>query len=246
MSINNNINTVSVMGYNVLNDDLSKVSFNDKTLVNTISPNSYGIATKDNDFKEALQNSGVLTLDGEYFGLAAVLLKGKVLKKQQGLDNFRCFMNKANEISGRVFFLGSSDKVLDLIRERAAIDYPNITVATYSPPYKVEFSEEDSQGMIDAINAFEPHLLCVGMTAPKQEKWAHKHFDMINASVTITIGQVFDWYAGTMEEPNPIWAKLHLLWLIRTIKRPEILKRYPMVFLFFGHLVLNILRIRKD
>lgn len=240
------LNTVTVMGYNVLNDDLDKVTFENKVLVNTISPNSYGIATKDIGFKHALQNSDILTLDGEYFGLASVLLKGKVIKKQQGLDNFKCFMSKVNEISGRVFFLGSSDKVLSLIKERVSLDYPNIVISTYSPPYKTTFSAEDNQIMIDQINEHKPHLLCVGMTAPKQEKWAAEHYDSLDASVIITIGQVFDWYAGTMDEPHPMWAKMHLLWLIRTIKRPEILKRYPMVFLFFGHLILNILRIRKD
>lgn len=234
------------MGLNVLNDDLEKVSFEGKILVNTISPNSYGISTKDSTFKTALQNSDILTLDGEYFGLAAIFLKGKRIKKQQGPDNFKCFMKKVNDISGKVFFLGSSETTLSLIKKRALIEYPNAKVQTYSPPFKPEFTEEDNIKMIDAINSFKPHLLCVGMTAPKQEKWAYQHYRKLDANVTITIGQVFDWFAGTMDEPNPIWRKLHLLWLIRTIKRPEILRRYPSVFIFFWHLMLNIIRIRKD
>jgi len=162
------------------------------------------------------------------------------------MDNFRCFMKKANEIGGKVFFLGSSEKTLDLIKEKAKIEYPKIRIETYSPPYKQEFSDEDNKKMIDAINKFAPHLLCVGMTAPKQEKWAYKHYKHLNANVTITIGQVFDWFAGTMDAPNPIWTKLHLLWFIRTVKRPDILKRYPMIFKFFWHLFLNIIHIRND
>jgi len=240
------LKTIKVMGLKVLNDDLKKVSFEGKILVNTISPNSYGISTKDFEFRTALQNSDVLTLDGEYFGLASVFLKGKKIKKQQGPDNFKCFMRKANEISGKVFFLGSNEKTLSLIKDKASKEYPNIIVETYSPPYKPEFTDAENAAMISAINQFKPHLLCVGMTAPKQEKWAYKHYKYIDANVTITIGQVFDWFAGTMNEPNPIWTKLHLLWFIRTVKRPEILKRYPMIFIFAWHLLLNILRIRKD
>jgi len=240
------LKTVKVMGLTVLNDDLKKVPFEGKVLVNTISPNSYGISTTNLQFKEALQNSDILTLDGEYFGLASIFLKAQTIKKQSGPDNFACFMEKANNESSRVFFLGSSEKTLALIKDNTKKKYPNILVETYSPPYKPIFSEEDNKRMITAINNFKPHLLCVGMTAPKQEIWAYQHYKSLDANVTITIGQVFDWFAGTMDEPNPIWSKMHLLWFIRTVKRPEILKRYPMVFKFMWHLFLNIIKIRKD
>lgn len=65
--------------------------------------------------------------------------------------------------------MGSSEKVLSLIKKRAAVDYPNITVVTYSPPYKPEFSKEDNDAIIEAINKANPDLLWIGMTAPKQE-----------------------------------------------------------------------------
>jgi N-acetylglucosaminyldiphosphoundecaprenol N-acetyl-beta-D-mannosaminyltransferase len=240
------LDTIEVMGMKVFNDDLEKISFNDKTLVNTISPNSYGISTRDIEFKKALQNSDVLALDGEYFGLAAYFLKRKKIRKYQGLDVFRCFMKKTNEISGRVFFLGSTERTLALIKKQAEIEYPNVQIETYSPPYKDEFSGDDNEKMVQAINNFEPHLLCVGMTAPKQEKWAYRFYKELKINVVITIGQVFDWFAGTIKEPHPLWSRLHLLWLIRTIKRPEILKRYPMVFKFAWHLFLNILKMRRD
>ncbi|GHU82929.1 beta-1,4-N-acetyl- mannosaminyltransferase [Bacteroidia bacterium] len=241
------LNTVEVMGMRVLNDDLSKVPFEGKILVNTISPNSYGISTNDPKFKEALQKCDILTLDGEYFGLASIFLKGKTIKRQNGPDNFKCFMQKANEISARVFFLGSTERALALIKEKAKVSYPNVIVETYSPPFKKEFNEEDNLAMIKAINDFKPQLLCVGMTAPKQEKWAYQHYKQLDVNVTITIGQVFDWFAGTQDEPNPIWVKIHLLWFIRTIKRPEMLTtRLPMVLKFLWYLFLNILRIRKD
>lgn len=37
-----------------------------------------------------------------------------------------------------------------------------------SPPYKPEFSDEDNKAIIDAINAANPDLLWIGMTAPKR------------------------------------------------------------------------------
>lgn len=240
------MDSVTILGFDVFDDDLSKINFEGKKVVNTISPNSYGISTTDREFKLALQKSDILTLDGEYFGLAAILLKRRVIKRYQGMDNFRCFMHRANLESARVFFLGSSQTTLRLIKSRAQVDYPNVFIDYYSPPYKSAFTSEDNDEMIKRINAFSPQLLCIGMTAPKQEKWVAGNIERLNVNIVLTIGQVFDWYAGSMKEPALLWKKFHLLWLARTIRRPEILKRYPMVFKFAWHLFLNIIHIRKD
>lgn len=121
-----------------------------------------------------------------------------------------------------VMFMGSSEKVLDLIVKRAAEVYPHLKVVTYSPPYKPEFSEEDNKAIIDAINAADPDLLWIGMTAPKQEKWTFSHWDELNIHCHVgTIGAVFDFFAGTMERA-PVWWQRHgLEWLYRLLKEPK-------------------------
>ena len=121
-----------------------------------------------------------------------------------------------------VMFMGSSEKVLDLIVKRAAEVYPHLKVVTYSPPYKPEFSDEDNKAIIDAINAANPDLLWIGMTAPKQEKWTYSHWNELNIHCHVgTIGAVFDFFAGTVERA-PIWWQRHgLEWLYRLLKEPK-------------------------
>ena len=121
-----------------------------------------------------------------------------------------------------VMFMGSSQRVLDLIVKRAAEVYPHLRVVTYSPPYKVEFSEEDNRAIVDAINAANPDLLWIGMTAPKQEKWTYSHWDELNIHCHVgTIGAVFDFFAGTVERA-PVWWQRHgLEWLYRLLKEPK-------------------------
>ena len=121
-----------------------------------------------------------------------------------------------------VMFMGSSQKVLDLIVKRAAKVYPHLKVVTYSPPYKPEFSEEDNKAIIDAINAADPDLLWIGMTAPKQEKWTFSHWDELKIHCHVgTIGAVFDFFAGTVERA-PVWWQRHgLEWLYRLLKEPK-------------------------
>ena len=205
-----------------------------KLLINTINAHSYNTARKDSLFAEALTNGDVLIPDGVSIVKACKWIKAKSLPKERiaGWDLFSFEMEKLereseelrtkSEESKIVMFMGSSQKVLDLIVKRAAEVYPHLKVVAYSPPYKPEFSDEDNKAIIDAINAANPDLLWIGMTAPKQEKWTYSHWNELNIHCHVgTIGAVFDFFAGTVERA-PIWWQEHgLEWLYRLIKEPK-------------------------
>ena len=122
----------------------------------------------------------------------------------------------------KVMFMGSSEKVLGMIREKAKVVYPHVEVVTYSPPYKPEFTEEDNAAIIKAINDADPDLLWIGMTAPKQEKWAYSHWDELDIHCHCgTIGAVFDFFAGTAKRAPKWWQEHSLEWLYRLIIEPK-------------------------
>lgn len=130
--------------------------------------------------------------------------------------------SKFRERQLTVMFMGSSQKVLDLIVKRAAKVYPHLKVVTYSPPYKPEFSDEDNKAIIEAINAADPDLLWIGMTAPKQEKWTYTHWKELDIHCHVgTIGAVFDFFAGTVERAPMWWQEHGLEWLYRLLKEPK-------------------------
>ena len=205
-----------------------------KTLINTIYAYSYVVAQKDDSFAEALTRCDFLMPDGTSIVKACRWLKAKSRPKERiaGWDLFSFEMDRLERESERrtekdgkclrVMFLGSSEKVLSLIRERAAKDYPHLEVVTYSPPYKPEFSDEDSMAMVKAINEADPDLLWIGMTAPKQEKWTYRHWDELDIHCHCgTIGAVFDFYAGTVKRA-PLWWQRHSLeWLYRLLMEPR-------------------------
>ncbi|HZW40173.1 MAG TPA: WecB/TagA/CpsF family glycosyltransferase [Ignavibacteriaceae bacterium] len=242
------IKIVDVMGFKVFSDHLTKIKINPLSckVINTISPNSYGISTKDLEFEKALKYSDYLVLDGVYFALASLILKGRNIKKNQGPDVFYHFFKLLDKNNGKAFFLGSSDDALQKIKSRASIEYPNITIETFSPPFKPKFSDDDNSLMVERINKFQPDILFIGMTCPKQEKWAIYHRQQLNAGLAICIGNVFDWYAGTQKSIHPFWFRIRLGWLIRIILRPEIFKRnIGNQMLFFWHVILLFLKIKK-
>ena len=236
---------IDCMGFKVFNGRLNEVEFgNENVILNTISPISYGISVKDKSFREALKASDILVLDGMLFGLSSVILKKKVITLNQGPEVFYYFMSRLNKIGGKAFFLGASPSTLNKMKLRAAKEYPNVKVDTFSPPFKAEFSETDSKEMIDHVNSFRADVLFIGMTCPKQEKWSYFHKNELKAKLTVCIGAVFDWYAG-IKPISPIWWKLRLGWLKRLIDRPEMIKRYPHIVKYIWHLNLAVLGFRK-
>lgn len=228
-----------LQNFNIYSRPLSSLP-EGKLLINTINAHSYNVSRSDAAFAAALQASDVLLPDGVSVVWAVRWLqppsplKGELrerMKKIAGEDLFYWEMERVekmppNPLKGekdksRVFFLGSSEEVLAKIKARAAVDFPHVEVHTYSPPYKPAFDAEDNKAMIAAINSVQPHVLFVGMTAPKQEKWAHEHFAALQVGHVCCIGAVFDFYAGTVQRAPQLFINLGLEWFYRLAKEPR-------------------------
>ena len=214
-----------LLGYKIFNSNLESIDFSKNKIINTINPHSYCIAKQDMQFKQALLSSDILLPDGIGIVWAEKFLNGNSIKKIAGYDLFLFLMNKINKEYGSVFFLGASEETLDKIKSKSSQEYPNITFGSYSPPYKVAFSNKDSKIMCDEVNIFNPDVLFVGMTAPKQEKWVHLYKNELNANIICSIGAVFDFYAGNIERAPKIMINLGLEWLHRSFKSSRLLRR---------------------
>ena len=204
---------------NINSDEINKI------LVNTLNPHSYVISKKDTEFYEALNNSDILVPDGIGIVFAARILQNKNITRITGSDIHLHILNNYNRNSGKVFYLGSVDHTLNLLTDRVKREYPNLEIASYSPPFKDEFSDEENKKMIEAVNTFSPDVLFVGMTAPKQEKWVYRNKDKLQAGIICSIGAVFDFYAGTFKRSSPFWIKLGLEFVPRFFKEPRRLWR---------------------
>jgi N-acetylglucosaminyldiphosphoundecaprenol N-acetyl-beta-D-mannosaminyltransferase len=234
--------TVPLLNYSIFSGDLLNCIANGKTLINTINQYSFCIAEKDAAFKKALKQSDILLPDGIAIVAAVQLLSGTKIKKIAGADIHHFLLDDLNKKGGSCFYLGSSQSTLHKIAERLSREFPNIKVGTFSPPYKTEFSDVDNQQMISSVNAFQPDVLFVGMTAPKQEKWSFEHKEQLDARIICSIGAVFDFYAGTVERPSPFWIQLRLEWFIRLVKEP---KRMWKRYLYYGPVFIKLILEKK-
>lgn len=241
-TLNSKVNSVPLLGYSVYSGAISGCVTESKTLINTINQYSYCIAEEDVAFKEALQKSDILLPDGMAIVAAVKLLNNQKIKKIAGADIHHYLLEELNKKGGSCFYMGSSENTLHKITARLSKEFPNVKVGTFSPPYKAVFSEVENGQMIAAVNAFQPDVVFVGMTAPKQEKWAFQHREQLNTKTICSIGAVFDFYAGTIVRPHPFWIQLRLEWFIRLIKEP---KRMWKRYLYYGPVFIKLILEKK-
>ena len=194
-----------------------------KFLIDTVNAHSFVLARKDEAFARALESADALLPDGIAIVRACRWLKMKnaPAEKIAGADLFAFEMDRLEQRGGTCFFMGSSPEVLERIRRNAAVRYPHIRVETWSPPYKPAFTPEEDQAILDAIHAARPDLLWIGMTAPKQEKWLHDHWQELHIDCHAgAIGAVFDFFAGTVSRAPRWWLRHNLEWLYRFLREP--------------------------
>mgnify|MGYP001805868519 CR=1 FL=1 len=224
--------------FNLFDKNLETINVS-KLLITTLNAHCYNITRKDAFFREALLKSDILIPDGISMVWATRWLKNEKIKKIAGADLFYYELNRLANFRGKCFFLGSSDETLQKITQRLNREFPTIQVQTYSPPFKQEFTPEDDAAMLSAINQFQPDVLMIGMTAPKQEKWAYRHYNELQAGHICCIGAVFDFYAGTINRAPGWMIDLGLEWLFRLIKEPRRMWRRYLIgnIKFIGYMI---------
>jgi N-acetylglucosaminyldiphosphoundecaprenol N-acetyl-beta-D-mannosaminyltransferase len=225
--------------YDLYTGSLSDLRFGQKTVINTINQYSYCIAEKDDKFKQALRQSEVLLPDGEGIVFAEKFLTGKKIRKISGTDLHLHLLSYLNNKKGKCFYMGSSENTLCKIKQRLNEEYPDIEMACYSPPFKSHFTDRDNTEIIAAVNAFKPDVLFVGLTAPKQEKWANEQREKIDVNIICAVGAVFDFYAGTVKRPGQLWIDLRLEWFVRFIHEPRRMWRRYFYYgpVYLGHII---------
>jgi len=195
-----------------------------RTWLACFNPHSYTVAHKDKVFARALKDADWLVPDGAGVVLASRLLGGAIKKRVTGSDVFASLnkrMNKAGSM--RVFFLGSTEETLELVRKRMAYDCPAIkVVGTFSPPFKDMYSSDETTKMVKAINSAAPDVLWVGLSAPKQEKFIFENRARLNVKFVAAVGAVFDFYSGNVKRDKDSWFVNHgLEWLPRLLQEPK-------------------------
>lgn len=136
----------------------------------------------------------------------------------------------------RVFFLGAGPGVAEKSAAFLRTKNPSLAVAG---AFSLSPREEDSDVIIEAINASGAHVLLVAFGSPAQELWIdHYRSRLLSVRVAIGVGGTFDFLAGTRQRAPRLLQNLGLEWVFRLFQEPRRIKRiwnavvvFPLVFL---------------
>jgi N-acetylglucosaminyldiphosphoundecaprenol N-acetyl-beta-D-mannosaminyltransferase len=176
-------------------------------------------------------------------GMPLILLGrwlGFPLKREQRVtyaDWVWPLMAEAERQNWRIFYLGSKPGVAAQGAKILQKKFPQLQITTahgYFNPY----SSQENQAVLEAINAYQPNILMVGMGMPRQEHWILDNIDNVNANSILPSGACIDYVAGAIPTPPRWMGKLGLEWFYRLLTEPRRLwKRYLLepwfVFLLF-------------
>jgi len=154
--------------------------------------------------------------------------------------------NYGQQRQWRHFFYGGKEGVAVEMARRLKDRFPDLIVCgTYCPPFRA-LTDEESQQVVDQINATQPDIVWVGLGLLKQERWIQEHLGRIQAPWMVGVGAAFDYHAGAVPWAPPFVRRLGLEWLFRLIIQPKLrARRYWWSLVYVGEAVVEgLLRLR--
>lgn len=197
-------------------------------------------------FAQVLHDADLVTPDGKPLVLMLRQLGIKYQNQVAGMDVFLNLCDLAEQTGIKVFFLGSTESILEKIKQKLNREYPILQVVGTKAIAKVTIEEilaDKDQELIAEINQSGAGLVFVCLGCPKQEIWMSRYQGSIQG-VMIGVGAVFSMYAG-INPRAPHWIQhVGLEWFYRLLQEPRRLwRRYGSTIPPFLYLALRELTI---
>lgn len=129
-------------------------------------------------------------------------------------------MAEAMQQNWRVFYLGSKPGIAKRGAEILCQQYPGLQIMTAHGYFDPKPGSDENQKVLDAINAYQPNVLMVGMGMPRQEHWIIDNIQSIDANVILPCGACIDYIAGAIPTPPRWMGRLGLEWFSRLMSEP--------------------------
>jgi N-acetylglucosaminyldiphosphoundecaprenol N-acetyl-beta-D-mannosaminyltransferase len=194
----------------------------------TANAQFYVLAEQNAGFRKCLDAAEYICADGMPIVWACNRYGKITVPRIAGVDLIEkvCLRGAASGL--RIFLLGgrpnSAAKTAAILKER----YKGIQIAgVCCPPFGFEKGIETLHTVLEQIAAAEPHIIFVGLGAPKQELFIEDHIRKLKVPIAIGIGGSFEMIAGDISRA-PVWMQsAGLEWAYRLSQEPRRLwKRY--------------------
>lgn len=184
---------------------------------------------RDQGLRDAYADAELVLADGAPVVWATRWLRRPLPGRVAGSDLAPALLASATtDAPLTLFLLGAAPGVADRAAARIESQWPAVkVVGTCCPPLGFETDDAENERILSAVNEAKPDVLFVGLGAPKQELWIHKHREQLEVGVALCIGATIDFLAGHKSRA-PVWMRrTGLEWLHRLACEPRrLFRRY--------------------
>jgi len=194
----------------------------------TANAQFYVLAQKSRRFRACLAKAEYICADGMPIAWACNSLFGGRVRRIAGVNLIEKICRCGAAYNLRLFLLGGKSGTGNTTAAVLARRYPGIQIVGINcPPYGFERHEESLKVVLNHIVAAKPHILFVGLGAPKQEFFIDRYVRSIGIPLAIGIGGSFELLSGNLKRA-PQWMQgCGLEWAYRLGQEPKRLcKRY--------------------
>jgi len=182
-------------------------------------------AQKDAEFRAILNRAWLTTPDGMPMSWVGRVQGFTGMSRVYGPDLMCQIFAATTDGSVRHFFYGGAPGVAEELKRRVEARFPGVCVAgTFTPPFR-SLNDAEERELEAAVREARPHLIWVGLSTPKQERFMAAHLGRLPVNFMIGVGAAFDIHAGKLRQA-PLWMQgSGLEWLYRLIQEPRRLAR---------------------
>ena len=222
---------IEILGIKINNVDMngaverakSYLSQDELKMIFTPNPEMVINATKNEELKEALNNSDMNIPDGNGIVWASKKIKKPLPERVAGFDFIHKLFDLGKNNDIKFYLLGAKPEIVEKAKQN--LENQGVSIVGFHDGYF-----KDEQPIIDEINNLGVDVLLVALGAPKQELFIYKNKHKLKAKIAVGVGGSFDVISGEVKRAPKIIMKLKLEWLYRgltDIKRMRRLMAIP-------------------
>jgi len=140
----------------------------------------------------------------------------------------------------RHFFFGGHPGIAEAAAKELTARVPGTEVVGVCPPPFGPPESWDLAELRSLLQETRPHVMWVGLGAPKQELWMASLAGELDVPIMVGVGAAFDFLAGVKRTAPRVLSRLGLEWLFRLLSEPRRLwRRYIVGNTTFAWLLLR-------
>ncbi len=191
-------------------------------IVHIVHPHALNLAAFDRGLAALLAHADLVLPDGIGVRIAARLLGVAMRHNLNGTDLLPLLCREAALRRTPMILIGARDGVAERCAENLCRTHAGLRIPFVHQGY---LDDSESARVCERLRSHGPSLVLVGMGTPVQERWVWRWLRDLEGSRVLTVGGLFDFFAGNVPRAPVAWRELGLEWLWRLQQEPRRLAR---------------------